>query len=45
MEALGGGVEVSGDYICGEDVCAVRVWVAEEVGQAHGGERVVVVMG
>ena len=45
MEALGGWVEVSGDYIGGEDVCAVGVWVAEEVGEAHGGERVVVGMG
>lgn len=41
-EALGGGVERAGDYVCGENVRGVGVWVAEEVGEGDGGEGVVI---
>jgi len=35
-------VDVSRYYVGGEDVRAVGVWVAEEVGEGYGGEGVVV---
>ena len=40
MQALGEGVKGAGDDVCGEDVGGVGVWVAEEVGEGDGGERV-----
>lgn len=44
-EALGCGVIVSRDCVGGEDMSRVRIWVAEEVGESYGGERVVVGVG
>lgn len=38
-------VDGAGDDIGGEHVCAVGVWVAEEVCQADGGEGVGIVVG
>ena len=45
MKALGGRVKVARDYVGGEDVCGVGVWVAEEVGEGDCGKGIVVGMG
>jgi len=45
VEALGGGVVVALDYVRGQYVRGERVWVAEEVGEGHCRERVVVAEG
>jgi len=44
-EALGRGVVGAGDCVGGEHMGRVGVWVAEEVGEGYGGERVVVIVG
>lgn len=36
------GVDMAVDHVAGEDMRAVWVWVAEEVGEGDGGEGVVV---
>lgn len=41
-QALGFGVEVALDGVCGGDVAGVGVWVAQEVGEGDGAEAVVV---
>ena len=38
-------VDVARYHVCGEDVGAVGVWVAEEVGEGYGWEGVVVGVG
>lgn len=41
-QPAGLGVDMAVDHVAGEDMCAVWVWVAKEVGEGDGWEGVVV---